>query len=147
MLIYCVRCVRCQLLKGRNFCLLCSLLCPQLLEQGLAQRDSERRVKWGWISKGFSYQPEELNCLWSEDTYGTGEREVSSCQQKGGLARARKKALRPEKRTGCGLGEGRREAFGTRPKTLTWELGSPERGTCRRRPQRGRSTEARPQGP
>lgn len=62
LLIYYVRCLGCQLHKGKNFCLFCSPLCPQLLEQGLAQRGLERRVKWDWISKGFVYQAEELNC-------------------------------------------------------------------------------------
>lgn len=38
-------------------------MCPQPLEQGLAQRGLERRVKWDWISKGFVYQAEELNCI------------------------------------------------------------------------------------
>lgn len=59
--------------------------------------------------------------------------------------KARKKAPRPGKRTGCGHGEGRKEASRTRPTTLTWELGSPDMWTQRRRPTEN-STEARPQG-
>ena len=60
--------------------------------------------------------------------------------------KARKKAPRPGKRTGCGHGEGRREASRTRPNTLTWGLGSPEMGTQRRRPT-GFNRGHRPQGP
>jgi len=80
---------------------------------------------------------EELGNLWK------GEKDASSCQVKD--EKARKKALRPGKRTGCGHGEGRKEASRTRPNTLTWGLGSPEVGTQRRRPTEN-STEARPHG-
>ena len=80
---------------------------------------------------------EELGNLWK------GEKDASSCQVKD--EKARKNALRPGKRTGCGHGEGRKEASRTRPNTLTWGLGSPEVGIQRRRPTEN-STEARPHG-